>query len=763
MDSRPSLRRYVLRLTPVPLLLLVLVLLPSCRSEPRTEILWDTYGVPHIFAATSEELFQAHGWSQMKAHGDLILQLYGRARGRAAEYWGEAFLESDVWMRARSVPARGEAWHAAQDAEMDRYLRAFVQGMNAYAREHPEAISQEMRVVLPLEPPDVMAHVLQTIHFSFVSGLGAVARPLRERFLEEALGEPVRASRAPECPRSSGWASAGPEESGETGWWWTPAAESPGSNAWAIGPSRSASGNAMLLVNPHLSWGDLHTWFESHLVGPDFDAYGATLVGMPLVTLGFNQHLGWAHTVNTYDGSDVYELLLERDGYLLDGEVRPFDVRVDTLLVKEEEGSFSERILTGRSSIHGPVLGVGEGKAYAVRVAGLDDAGIFRQYYDMLRARNLAEFEEAVAMLQMPMFTFMYADREGRIMHLFNGRVPRRALGDVAYWARPVPGHTSETLWTDYHPYQDLPKVVDPESGWLQNANDPPWTTTFPRPASMDPALYPAYTAPRSMHARAQRSARMLLENDSITFGQMVALKHSTRMELADRLLDELLEAVRGGSGEEIQPARDGAGALSAAARVLEGWDRKADVGSRGAVLFVAWVEELFRRTGGNPYLRGWDPADPMGTPAGLADPGTAVAALEAAARAVVTWYAALDVPFGDVYRLRRDGLDLPGNGYSDPLGVFRAARYRPGEEGRQEIVAGDTFVLAVEFGRPIRAMAQMGYGNASQPGSPHRTDQLQLFSEKRMRPVWLTRGDVEANLSSRTVLRLPGEPGGGR
>ncbi len=696
------------------MLLALFLGLSSCQAQPRTEILWDTYGVPHIFSPDSEGMFEAQGWAQMEAHGDLILRLFGQARGRAAEYWGEEYLESDIRARTLSLPERAASWSRAQDIEMGRYLQAFVQGMNSYALEHPEAIGTELEVVLPVKMEDVMAHFLRAIHYTFVSSPGAVPGRLQEGLYENALGEAI-----------------------------------PGSNAWAIGPSRSASGNALLLANPHLPWSDLYTWFENHLVGPDFDAYGATLIGIPLVVIGFTDNLGWTHTVNSHDGSDLYELTLQGDGYLYDGEVRAFDVKVDTLKVRQEDGTVLERALTVKGSVHGPVVGMEEGKAFALRVVGIDDAQAFRQYYEMLRAETLAELEGAMSMLQLPMFTTMYADREGHIMHLFNGLVPRRQQGDVAYWIGVIPGNTSETLWSEYHPYADLPKVIDPESGWLQNANDPPWTTTFPRPSEMDPTRYAPYMAPQFMHARAQISAGMLLDDESITFDEMVEYKHSTHLELADRLLGELTTKARESGSERAR----------AAAEVLEAWDGNADAESRGAVLFLVWGEAFYRETQGNPFATEWDPSDALNTPSGLADPGLAVEILEDAADSVLASYGALDVPFGEVYRVRRDDLDLPGNGFGDPFGVFRAAWYAPAEEGKFEIFGGDSFVLAVEFADPIRAMAAMGYGNASQGGSPHRTDQLSLFSEKKLRPVWRTRDEVEANLESRLAWQEPLTP----
>ena len=144
-------------------LLALLLGLPSCQRQTGTEILWDTYGVPHIFSSDAEVMFAAQGWAQMKAHGDLILQLYGRARGKAAEYWGEDYLMSDVRTRSVSLPDRAAAWTQAQDPELARYLASFVQGMNDYAQEHLDVIADEMEVVLPVMEEDVMAHLLQAI------------------------------------------------------------------------------------------------------------------------------------------------------------------------------------------------------------------------------------------------------------------------------------------------------------------------------------------------------------------------------------------------------------------------------------------------------------------------------------------------------------------------------------------------------------------------------------------------------------------------
>ena len=678
---------------------------PSCSTHSpvsgpvaRNEILWDTWGIPHVYGTDAVGLFHGFGWAQAQSHGNLILRLYGQARGRAAEYWGAEHLESDRWVRTMGVPHRAEEWYQAQSAEFRNYLDAFAAGINDYAREHPGQISNEVKIVLPVKATDLIAHGQRITQFTFVVNSGSVKSQAKD---------------------------------------WHP----DGSNAWAIAPSHSESGHALLLANPHLRWADFYLWYEAQLTAPGINLSGATLVGSPLLTIAFNDHLGWTHTVNTHDGADLYELTLADGGYRWEGGVRKFEREDQTLKVKQKDGTLREENLLVRRSIHGPVVEEKNGKALALRVVGLDQPHAFKQYWDMGRARNLAEFEAAERTLQNPMFTVMYADRDGHILHLFGGRTPVRPKGNYN-WSGIVPGDTSATLWTKTHPYDELPRVVDPASGWLQNANDPPWTTTFP--PALDANKFPDYMAPRFMHFRAQRSARMLMEDPRISFEELVRYKHSTRMELADRILDDLIRAVGKNGGDKAKRA----------IAVLQIWDRCSDAESRGAVLFEAFFKELNQRAGkAGPFAVPWNEKSPLNTPDGLADPAMAVAALEAAATRVERDHGSLDVAWGKVYHLLIDNVDLPANGGPNELGIFRAAYFGRTNNGPLQMGGGDSYIAAIEFGNPVRAKALIGYGNSSQPGSPHRTDQLPLFARKELRPVWRTRQEVEAHLEARKVF----------
>jgi acyl-homoserine-lactone acylase len=663
--------------------------------------LWDEWGVPHVYGSNADSLMYAFGWAQMRAHGDRILRLYGEARGRAAEYWGEEHLASDRRVHTLDLPFHGQRWVEAQEAPFKGYLEAFVAGMNAYAEAHPDRLADAREVVLPVQPSDVFAHTLRAIHVTFI-----------------AQGDLQRAQ----------------QMQGQRG-----------SNAWAVGPSRTASGNAMLLANPHLPWGDVFTWFEAQLVAPGLDAYGAALIGMPFPGIAFNDHMGWTHTVNTIDASDLYRLRLVDGGYAWDGGTRSFNMSTKAIQVKQDDGAMRTDSLVVRRSVHGPVVAQDGDTAFALRIAGMDQPGLFDQYWRMLRATSSAGFETALEKLQMPMFNTVYADRDGHILYHFGGRVPQRRQGDWDYWQGVVPGDTSATLWRSVHPYDDLPRVFNPPSGWVQNANDPPFTSTVPR--QVDPADVPAYLAPRTPEPsvrmfRPQRSIEMVAGDTSITFAELQTYKNDARMLAADRLLDDLIPAVR----------THGSDRANRAANVLEAWDRTANAESQGGVLFATWLRTVMQE--GPPFATEFTLDAARTTPDGLADPEAAATALDRAAERVTAQYDSLTVPWGGVHRLVGPSGSYPASGGNGMFGLFRVLWFDDAQNGTRRAVGGDSYIALTEFTDDgVRARALLPYGNASQPGSPYRGDQLEMYAQKEMRPVWLSRDSIRAHLDSRTTF----------
>jgi acyl-homoserine-lactone acylase len=677
---------------------------PAAAGVPAkgTEILWDRYGIPHIFAPDHASLFYAYGYAQMEAHAELLLRLYTQARGRGAEWYGESYLDSDRWVRINGIPERAKIWASRQSPEFGPLLRAFAAGLNAWGNEHKDSLSEPARAALPVTVEDVLAHGMRVIHFDWLVN-------------QSKVEDRVRRGNA----------------------------EVHGSNEWAIAPARSASGNALLLSNSHLAWGDRHTYFEVQLTAPGVTSYGAVWVGFPTLRQCFTDWLGWTQTTNAPNGADLYRLTLKDGGYVLDGETRRFEVEKQTIHVRQKDGSLRDEPLMIRRSVHGPLVVDKDGMAVALRVTALDRPGLFEEFWRMGLAHNLKEFQDAMRTQQLPLFNTAYADREGHIMYLYNAATPVRPRGDYRFWAGVVPGDRSELIWSKILPYDDLPKVIDPPSGWVQNCNDPPWTSAYPM--LLDAGKFAPYlAAPSGITARAQRSIRLLTAPGKISLADLKADKLSTGVEMADHFVDDLAAQARKLGSERARKAAD----------ILEKWDRQAEATSDGTFLFYRFMENAgagFRSIGG--YAVPPDDRQPLATPRGFADPARAVQALDAVAGKIESEYGSLHVLWGDVLRLRRGSLDLPGNGAPSLLGAIRTVNPGPFVNGRAEGVSGDTYFAVIEFSNPVRAEALLGYGNWSRAGSKHVEDQLPLMAKKEMRPVWRARKEIEANLESRKVF----------
>jgi acyl-homoserine-lactone acylase len=732
----------------------------------KGEILWDSFGIPHIYANDIPGVIRGYGYAQMEAHAETLLSNLARARGRAAEYFGpgpnNAYVSSDIQIRTFDIPRRAARWLGQGGELQRRYLEAAAAGMNEYAQLHGDTIAPVFLQLLPILPEDLLADFQLTITFTFQSQQSGVPQLLAAWQSGQIAATPAAGATA---VLDAQLAKAAQD----------------GSNGWAIAPRLSADGHAVLVGNPHLPWGNnqpiqglgLYQWFEANLVvgnprHPELNAEGVSFPGAAFIGIGYSDDVGWTHTNNTIKNADLYELTLTGpDSYLWEGRSRTFAHRADSIRIRQADGSTLTQTLDIVSSVHGPVVTPARGnKVLALRVAGLDAPSPVSQYWGMIRAHNLEQFIEANSALQMPFFNVVYADREGHIMYLFGGRQPVRSGGNFYDWAGILPGDRKSALWTQTLEWDELPKAIDPPGGFVQNGNDAPWTSTFP------PAIrysdFPAWIAPLEMDLRPQHAASFLLSKTSFTTDELLAGKMSTRMELADRLAPDLISAAEA-SGDPT---------TLAAAGVLAAWDHNADAASRGALLFEAW----YRAYAANPavpkdttlplyftypvFRIGYDPADPLHTPQGLGETAIAVQTLGGVATRLQSVYGAIDVAWGDVHRAvlaTRDATfqsvipvsNDPLSGADDVFGPVRTVRPFPAPDGRSIWhYGGDGYVQLVEF-RPdgARAQALLTYGNSSRPGSAHITDQLPLFDAKRLRPVLRTRNDVEAAAVSRELF----------
>jgi acyl-homoserine-lactone acylase len=746
--------------------------------HPNAEILWDQFAIPHIYGPDLLTVVRGLGYAEMENHAETILMNASSARGRSAEYFGpganNANINNDIMVRTEDIPSRALTWLLTGGVEQAAIILAFTAGANEYATLHPDAINSVFRPVLPLVPTDITAGIQNIIHFHIMpsqDNLPALIAAWQSGGI--SVANAVACNFTPGCSTSTAVASNTTHG---------------GSNGWAIAPQKSASGNAILMGNPHLPWGNnqpvfglgIYQLMEANLVigdpeHPKLNASGVVFAGAPFIAIGYSDEIGWTHTNNTIQNTNLYELTLNPDGitYKFGNGVRPLLCRPDAIKV-QHANDIPFSICT---SVHGPVIAKridaqGVTKLLALRVAGLEQPSVVSQYWGMIQAHNLEEFIAANSALQMPFFNVIYGDRDGHLLYLFGGRQPVRQGGDWSKYSGILDGSDPSLFWTDTFTWPELPQAIDPPGGFVANSNNPPWTSTFPQTRTNNPAKFPAYVAPQFMDMRAQNGADFLRTGHRLTFAEVLSGKESTHMLLADRVLPDLIKAAQA-SGDPT--------ALQAAS-TLATWDRSADATSKGAVLFEAWWTNVFNDLNTNlalprdntinfysPHPRfrvGWDPHKPLDTPAGLTNAAAWVPDLIKAAQQVFAAYGALNVAWGDVHRIvlaTHDPKflqtipvsDAPQSGADDPFGPLRVLfRYPEPDMKHFFAVSGDGYVQLVEFTKGgANASALLGYGNASRPSSPHVTDQLPFFEAKTLRPVYRTRDAVNMHTVSRETV----------
>lgn len=653
----------------------------------------DTYGVPHILAETEEAAAYGMGWAQAEDHAVEIARRFVSARGEAAAFLGAAGVETDFEVRRyRNHTFAAESFSRLSPL-MQAMLKAYAAAYNDYAAMHRKQLPDWIPV---FNGVDVFAQGrAEIMRFAFSRARQSM-QAVRVKY-----GEP-----APPPPEDDG-----------------------GSNMWALAPKRTTSGKAILLGNPHQSWSALY--WEAHITVPGkLNMFGGTFVGRPLLTTGFNEHLGWTHTVNLPDLDDIYALNLDPEKphhYLYDGKSMPLGSREITVPVRGAQ----PQTRTYWHSHLGPLVHRTKDKAFAIKSAILDAYGYYEQWYELGKARNWKEFRATLEKNSLPMFNLTYADVDGNIFYLWNGTVPKR-LDDGTDYRVDIPAPNPKHVWSAFHPTSELPQLLNPSGGYVQNCNDPPWWTSLRNP--LDKKRYPSYFEPgRTLGLRTQMSLEMIESREKFSLEDVMRLKNNTRMLLADRVKPDLLKALR---------AVNHPGAA-----LMETWDNYTNAQSRGAVLFQRFWDQYQKAAKPEPYAVPWDEKNPARTPSGLRDHSLAVKMFDEAMQWTRDTYQDPAVAWGDVHRFRLAGKDLPANGAPGEYGLFRVMGYRTEKDNTRVATGGDGWVMAIEFTRPPRAHSILAYGQTSNPESPHSKDQIEIFAQHRFKPVWFTEEQIRANL----------------
>lgn len=671
----------------------------------NVKILRDELGVPHIFGKTDADT--AFGLAYANAEDDYptIQGSLAAARGQLALLLkNKNAVLNDYLVQLLNLPEKAtEQYNGRISPDFKKILEAYADGLNFYAFHHPEDVDSRF---LPFTGKDVIAGFIHKLPL-FMGVAATFENLLSRKEADLEIGRPLQRIRA-DGNESPSW------ERGELA----------GSNAHAVSRTRSADGITRLNINSHQPYEGPVAWYEAHVVSEEgWDMIGGTFPGSPVILHGHNRYLGWAHTVNTPDAIDVYKLTMHPDGamrYKMDGQW--MDLAVRKAFIRIDTGVFNLPIpMTFYESIHGPVLKVKNGY-YAIRYVGRNRAGLsVEQWYRMNKATNIDQWKNAMAMQAIPMMNTMYADCDN-ILYVYNHLLPIRS--EKYDWLGILPGDISEAIWTDYLPFDKLPMAENPPSGYLINTNSTPFQATRGT-GNPDPDHFSrTFGIETIINNRAVRSHELFGKDDAITREEFITYKFDRLYSKKSPLFTEIINPLI----DNLQPENE---YEKKALEILREWDGNTDETSVGATLATLIYRPIFKAELGN--------SSSVIAPSAIESFKTAVAFLHG-------HYNRVDVPLGEVQRLKRGKTDLPLGGSID---VLNAVHTR--EDGDKAVaVAGDSYILIVEFPKSgARSWARHQYGNVNRNESVHYDDQAAPFSKRLLKESLLTMDAIRQHIES--------------
>jgi len=670
----------------------------------------DQWGVPHIEGPTDASVSFGFAYAQAQDYFWQVEDTYIAALGRYAEIYGEPGLDKDLLNNSFEIASGAQRDFPKLEPEVQAICEGYAAGLNHYLAKHPEV---KPRLITKFEPWHVIAYE-RAVLLEFLFGKTHASKGKIKDVTQE-----VRAAT--------------------------------GSNTWAIGPSRTKSGKAMLFANPHQPWFGYGQFYEGHLKsGEGLNMAGSAFFGGPLITIGHNDVLGWSHTVNEPDVGDVWIETFDDpknpNNYRYGDGHRTATEWKATLKVKTPQG-LEERPFTFRKTHHGPIIGKeGDNKYYAVNIAKLTEGSRMRQALKMGKSRNLDDFRAAMVELNLQMFNTCYADNQGNVFYVYNGTVPKR---DRSFdWTKPVDGSNPKTDWQGLHTFDELPQILNPKSGYVQNCNATPFLATDEGNPSIGD--FPPYMVEERMtdKRRSEVSRMLLREMHGVTFDDWKEAAWDTTLYWPLVNLPRYAEAlarVRESDSElaaKVQPYLDH----------LLSWNCKSSIDSTETTLCVLWYEQL--------YGRGY-PVETL-KPEMVGNETAQLKALVQAGQILQAFYGDWKVKWGDVSRMQRHANyadaaiipfsdkepSLPCAGCPGPLGVVFNTYYVPptAERKKQYGAVGGSFIGVYEFGDKVNAATILQFGQSSDPKSPHFMDQAELYSKRQFKPAWFEWSDVLAN-----------------
>jgi len=687
------------------------------KQAVNITIIRDHYGIPHVYGKTDADAVFGLLYAQCEDDFKRVELNYIDKLGRLSEVNGEKDLYNDLLIRLVIDTASAIKDYKAAPAWLKKILNAYSDGINYYLYKNSKTKPVLLTRFKPWYP------LLWTDGSIGAISTGGISTEELKHFYSG---------------NDKAITKADYEEDVLTG-----------SNGFAFSPKITAGSNAILYINPHVTF-----YFrpEVHIISEEgLNAYGAVTWGQPFIYQGFNEHCGWMHTSSQADISDAYiEKLIEKNGnwsYLYNGIYKPVTKIPISIKYKTANG-FATKTFNTLFTHHGPIMAKRMGQYVSMRHNNRDMKG-FIQSWLRTKANSFADFKKTMDMGANPSNNTVYADAEGNIAYWHGNFLPIR---DTQYdWSKPVDGTTSATEWKGYHTVDESVHIYNPENGWLQNCNSTPFTVAGKySPKKSD---YPDYMAPDGENFRGINAVRILDKEKSYTLNKVIAAGYDTYLAAFEKLIPALINAFE----KSVSKSDTTSTELEEAISILKKWDLRCAEKSVATTLAVEWGETIspfIYKTivNGKPKA---DIVDKTNEFAATASADDLIIPLQNVISSLKKKFGNWQVPWGDINRFQRispdidnkfddDEPSIPVSYASSQWGMLPSysSRTFPGTKKRYG-VHGNSFICVVEFGKKIIAKSLLAGGESGDINSKHFFDQGLMYSKGQFKDVLFYKEDV--------------------
>lgn len=699
------------------------------KQAANVTIIRDNYGVPHIYGKTDADAVFGLLYAQCEDDFKRVELNYIEKLGRMAEVKGESELYNDLLIRMIIDSTDAVKDYNNAPAWLKKLCNAFADGINYYLYKYPEtkpALLTRFKPWYPLLWTDGSIGAISTADISvnelksFYSGEPSVS------FVEAPKEEVLT-----------------------------------GSNGFAFSPKITESGNAILYINPHVTF-----YFrpEVHMVSEEgLNAYGAVTWGQFFIYQGFNEHCGWMHTSSAVDAADTYiEKVSKKDmgwQYEYDGKQKPVIQKRISIAAKKGNG-FETTNFNALFTHHGPIMAKRDGQWLSVRADNRIMNGLI-QCWQRTKAKGLNDFKKTLDLKGNISNNTVYADAQGNIAYWHGNRIPAR---DIKYdWSKAVDGSITATEWKGYHEINETVLSINPANGWLQNCNSTPYTVAGINSPKKE--NFPNYMAPDGENFRGINAVRTLSETNSYTIDKVIKAGYDKRLAAFEILVPALIKAFESNVSYDDSLYAYFAGPVA----VLKGWDYRCGENSIATTLAIEWGQKILPAIFRTKVVDD-EEADQVEKAIYFAKNAMAKELLNPLMEAVKELekkYGRWQMPWGEINRFQRISSDIE-NKFDDskpsiPVGMVSStwgmlpsytSRSYSGTKKRYG-VNGNSFICAVEFGKKIKAKSLLAGGNSGNENSKHFFDQGEMYSKGIFKDVLFYKEDV-INKAERTYH--PGE-----